>query len=105
MSLRQCDGALDQLDQAGSASRAPSTQRAYWWRRVFPTHPDEISAAALDIARHIRSQYTIEYSPTNAAMDGTFRAIHIAVKAAGNPAVRTRSGYYATPDAKTTDAK
>jgi hypothetical protein len=34
-------------------------------------------------------------------MDGTFRAIHITAKAPGNPTVRTRSGYYATPDAKT----
>src|SRR5437899_897358 len=75
MSLRQCDGALDQLDQAGSASRAPSTQRAYWWRRVFPTHPDEISAAALDIARHIRSQYTIAYEPLNQSMDESYRKI------------------------------
>jgi hypothetical protein len=34
-------------------------------------------------------------------MDGTFRTIHITAKASGNPTVRTRSGYYATPDAKT----
>ena len=60
---------------------------------------------ASQVAHDIRSQYTIEYSPTHAAMDGTFRAIRIAVRAPGNPTVRTRSGYYATPDAKTADLK
>ncbi len=74
-------------------------------KTFFPKDLEEVDAIASQVAHDIRSQYTIEYSPTNAAMDGTFRAIHIAVKAAGNPAVRTRSGYYATPDAKTTDAK
>jgi hypothetical protein len=53
------------------------------------------------VAHDIRSQYIIEYSPSNSAMDNTFRAIRITAKAPGNPTVRTRSGYYATPDAKT----
>ena len=74
-------------------------------KTFFPKDLEEVDAIASQVAHDIRSQYTIEYSPTNSAMDGTFRAIHIAVKASGNPAVRTRSGYYATPDAKTTDAK
>jgi len=74
-------------------------------KTFFPKDIEEVDAIANQVAHDIRSQYTIEYSPTNSAMDGTFRAIHIAVKASGNPAVRTRSGYYATPDAKTTDAK
>ena len=60
-----------------------------------------MDAIAHQVAHDIRSQYSIEYSPLNSAMDGTFRAIRIAVKAPGNPNVRTRSGYYATPDAKT----
>ncbi len=50
------------------------------------------------MARDIRNQYTIEYSPSNTAMDGSYREIKIAVNAPGHPAVRTRSGYYATPD-------
>jgi VWFA-related protein len=70
-------------------------------KTFFPKDVEEVDAIASQVAHDIRSQYTIEYSPTNAAMDGTFRAIHIAVKASGNPSVRTRSGYYATPDAKT----
>ncbi len=74
-------------------------------KTFFPKELEEVDAIASQVAHDIRSQYTIEYSPTNTAMDGTFRAIRIAVKASGNPAVRTRSGYYATPDAKTTDLK
>ena len=52
---------------------------------------------AHQVARDIRSQYTIEYTPSNAAMDGTFRQIKITVNAPRSPAVRTRSGYSATP--------
>ena len=58
----------------------------------------EVDKIAHQVARDIRNQYTIEYTPTDTAMDGTFRQIKIMVKAPGNPSVRTRSGYYATPD-------
>jgi len=64
----------------------------------FPKDVADVDKIAHQVARDIRNQYTIEYSPSNTAMDGTFRQIKIAVKAPGNPSVRTRSGYYATPD-------
>ena len=64
----------------------------------FPKDVNEVDKIAHQVARDIRNQYTIEYSPSNTAMDGTFRQIKIMVKAPGNPTVRTRSGYYATPD-------
>lgn len=64
----------------------------------FPKELGEVDRIAHQVARDIRSQYTIAYSPTNTAMDGTYRKIRIAVNAAGHPTVRTRSGYYATPD-------
>jgi Ca-activated chloride channel family protein len=70
-------------------------------RTYFPKDLEEVDQIAHEVAAVIRSQYTIEYTPSNPAMDGTFRAIQITAKAAGNPTVRTRSGYYATPDAKT----
>ena len=53
----------------------------------------------------IRNQYTIVYAPTNTAMDGTFRQIKVSTKAPRNPVVRTRSGYYATPDQAVSPAK
>ena len=64
----------------------------------FPKDAGEVDKIAHQVARDIRNQYTIEYTPTNTAMDGTFRQIKVTVKAPGNPTVRTRSGYYATPD-------
>jgi len=70
-------------------------------KTFFPQGVEEVDAIAHLVAHDIRSQYIIEYSPSNAAMDNTFRAIRITAKAPGNPTVHTRSGYYATPDAKT----
>jgi VWFA-related protein len=64
----------------------------------FPKELNEVDKIAQQVAHDIRSQYTIEYSPSNTAMDGSFRQIKIAVNAPGHPSVRTRSGYYATPD-------
>ena len=64
----------------------------------FPKELNDVDRIAADVARDIRSQYTIEYSPSNTAMDGSYRTIKVAVNAPGHPSVRTRSGYYATPD-------
>ncbi len=66
----------------------------------FPKELSEVDRIAHTVARDIRSQYTIIYSPTNAAMDGTFRTIKVNVNAPGKPTARTRSGYYATPEGK-----
>jgi VWFA-related protein len=64
----------------------------------FPKDLADVDRIAHQVARDIRSQYAIVYSPSNQAMDGTFRQIKVLIKGPGNPMVRTRSGYYATPD-------
>jgi VWFA-related protein len=69
-------------------------------KTFFPKDVGEVGMIAKQVAHDIRNQYTIEYSPSNSAMDGTFRQIHMTVNAPGRPTVRTRSGYYATPDKK-----
>jgi VWFA-related protein len=64
----------------------------------YPKDVSEVDPIAHQVARDIRSQYTIAYKPSNDALDGTYRRIKIAVKAPGNPTPRTRTGYYATSD-------
>jgi VWFA-related protein len=64
----------------------------------FPKEVSEVERIAHQVARDIRGQYTIQYTPSNTAMDGGYRQIKVAVNAPGRPTVRTRSGYYATPE-------
>jgi Ca-activated chloride channel homolog len=64
----------------------------------FPKEVSEVDKIAHQVAHDIRSQYIIQYTPTNSAMDGTYRQIKVSVNAPGKPTVRTRTGYYATPD-------
>ena len=71
----------------------------------FPRDVSEVERIATQVAHDIRNQYTIAYTPLNQAMDGSFRQIKVTVKAAGNPTVRARSGYYATPDQGVRPAK
>ena len=64
----------------------------------YPPDVDHIEAAAVAIARQIRQQYTIGYTPTNPALDGTYRAIDVKATAPNRSerlTVRTRAGYRA----------
>ena len=63
----------------------------------YPGDLSEVESIAEQVAHDIRNQYTIGYSPTNEALDGTYRAIKVTASG-GKYLVRTRSGYYATPD-------
>jgi len=64
----------------------------------YPRSTAEVDSLAIQVAHEIRNQYTIAYSPLVQAMDGSFRQIRVTVNASGHPQVRTRTGYYATPD-------
>ena len=64
----------------------------------YPKAVSEVDQITLEVAHEIRNQYTIGYSPTLQAMDGSFRQIRVTVSGPGHPVVRTRTGYYATPD-------
>ena len=64
----------------------------------YPKDVNEVQALAVEVARDIRNQYTIAYSPSIQQLDGSYRQIKVTVDAPGRPVVRTRSGYYATPD-------
>jgi Ca-activated chloride channel homolog len=62
----------------------------------YPKELSEVDRIAHQVAHDIRNQYTIAYTPSNQALDGSYRQIKVTVKATGNPVARTRSGYYAT---------
>jgi VWFA-related protein len=64
----------------------------------YPKDVSEVQSLAVEVARDIRSQYTIAYTPSLQALDGSYRQIKVTVEAPGKPVVRTRSGYYATPE-------
>jgi VWFA-related protein len=65
----------------------------------YPKDVNEVQALAVEVARDIRRQYTIYYTPAIQALDGSYRQIKVTVEGPGKTMVRTRSGYYATPDA------
>lgn len=64
----------------------------------YPQSLDDVNKIALGVAQEIRNQYVIGYTPNEQALDGTYRSIKVTVKGPGSPFVRTRSGYYASPD-------
>ena len=67
----------------------------------YPAGIDQIESVALDLARQIRQQYTIGYTPTNQVLDGTYRTIRVEADTHGGSArlsVRTRAGYRADPN-------
>jgi Ca-activated chloride channel homolog len=66
----------------------------------YPKDLEEVDRIVPEVAREVRNQYTLAYSPLNPALDGTFRKITVTVNAPGSPNVRSRSGYYANASAK-----
>lgn len=64
----------------------------------FPNNASEVDRLALQIAHDLRNQYIIAYSPSIQALDGSFRQIRVTANGPNHPVVRTRTGYYATPD-------
>jgi len=63
-------------------------------RAFFPFEASDLSANFQEIARELRSQYSLGYVSTNPSHDGTFRAIRIESRDK-NLRVRTKAGYFA----------
>jgi Ca-activated chloride channel family protein len=98
--LIYCIGLLNEEEprEAKKARRALNAlAKASGGLDYYPKDLAEVDRITPEVAHEIRNQYILAYSPTSPALDGTFRKINVTVKAAGNPTVRTRSGYYATP--------
>jgi Ca-activated chloride channel family protein len=65
----------------------------------YPKDLDEVDRIAHQVAKDLRNQYSVAYSPTNQKLDGSYRQIKVTVNAPGHPVARTRSGYYANATA------
>src|SRR5208283_2786765 len=65
----------------------------------YPISVGEVQQLTTEIARDIRNQYTLAYSPSQPD-DGSYRQIKVVCNAPGSPSVRTRSGYYARHEDK-----
>ena len=91
-------GLLDEEEksEAAKAKRALNLLVQSTGGEVFyPKDLSEVEPIAHQVARDIRNQYFIAYTPSNVALDGTYRTIKVTVKAPGNPTPRTRLGYWA----------
>jgi Ca-activated chloride channel homolog len=66
----------------------------------YPNDVAEVEKLAQQVAHEIRNQYVLAYSPSNLALDGSFRQIKVTVTGPNRPVARTRSGYYASPEAQ-----
>jgi len=67
----------------------------------FPAKSGDVAAICQQIAREIRSQYTIGYTSTNPGRSGAWRDVRVTARGHGrNLVVRTRTGYFPADGAK-----
>jgi VWFA-related protein len=72
----------------------------------YPKDLSEVEKLTPEIARELRNQYTIAYSPLNENLDGSFRKIKVELTGQYRGAtVRTKNGYYATPGKRGSNQK
>ena len=61
----------------------------------FPQKVSRLDKIFMEIARELRSQYYLAYTPTNRKQDGTWRSIMVRIRNRPDLILRTRKGYYA----------
>jgi len=75
----------------------------------FPKSMEQVDEIAAEVARDVRSQYTIGYRSTKPTSEPGFRHVQVTAdngKGSGKLSVRTRTGYFpTTPRARKTVAK
>lgn len=92
--------------EARRAQRAlDSITEATGGQSYYPKELADVDRIAQQVARDIRSQYVLAYSPTNPALDGSYRQVKVQVTGPNKPVARTRSGYYATPEGSSRTAQ
>jgi Ca-activated chloride channel family protein len=101
--LIYCIGLLSEEDahDRASAKRAlKDLAEASGGQDYYPKDLAEVEKITPEVAHEIRNQYMLAYSPTNPALDGTYRQIRVKLTGYGTATVRTRNGYYASPSAR-----
>jgi Ca-activated chloride channel homolog len=90
-------GVFDQSDEDRNPGVLNHLARATGGEAFLPGQLDDVVANCERIARDIRHQYIIGYTPSNPAPDGSYRSIRAVVrtKGQGRLSVRTRTGYIA----------
>jgi VWFA-related protein len=68
----------------------------------FPATIGEIESVAIAIARQIRNEYTIAYTPLNQRLDGSYRKIAVTVAGREALTVHTKAGYRAVSETRQT---
>jgi VWFA-related protein len=90
-------GLFDEEDPDRNPDVLKRIARATGGEPFLPRQTSVVAAICERIARDIRHQYTFGYAPSNAARDGSYRAIRVVAhtKSDGKLSVRTRTGYIA----------
>jgi VWFA-related protein len=93
-------GLFDEHDADQNPAVLRKIARATGGEAFFPAETGAVVPICESIAADIRHQYTIGYSPSNAKLDNTYRAIRVAAARprGGRLYVRTREGYLASPE-------
>jgi VWFA-related protein len=60
----------------------------------FPKSIEQVDQIAAEVARDIRSQYTLGYHSTKPTTEPGFRRVEVTAKGQGKLTVRTRTGYF-----------
>ena len=93
-------GIYDETDQDRNPAVLKKIATQSGGRAYFPESLRDLDGVWRDIARRIRSEYTIGYSPTNSTRDGAFRRVSISANLKGGRPLRvtSRAGYLAPTD-------
>ncbi|MCX6587185.1 MAG: VWA domain-containing protein [Acidobacteria bacterium] len=97
-------GTFDDQDPDRNPDVLRRLSRATGGQAFFPRRLSEVVPICEHIARDIRTQYTIGYTPASGANPGTYRSVRVAARRAGRGrlVVRTRAGYIAAGDSEPT---
>ncbi len=99
-------GLFDDTDRDKNPGVLKQLARATGGEAFLPDALSKVVPICERIARDIRNQYTLTYTPTNRTRDSKYRVIHVTAQASGRGrlSVRTRTGYYAPLDTPSASA-